>query len=271
MLASEGSLPGSACGAAFLAELRPMMEAGVVARERAGGGWRVVVRDAGALEAILARRFPTGAGPETGRLGGVARYRDSKAVSNDTPPVVVARVFREVLRDGAGRGCGAVDATRRHGVFAFLLVPGCVHRAAGLVALVENPAVFLRCEELGLGEDMAIGVNGRADGRLLGWLAAQDDPGLRVLHLPDYDPTGLAEFERLREALGSRASLVVPGDIEDRFARHSNPRLLEGIQSRATLARLRGSALPEVRRVVALMDRHNAGLEQEALLIPAGP
>jgi len=43
--------------------------------------------------------------------------------------------------------------------------------------------------------------------------------------------------------------------------------LLKKVNSQAMLARLRRSELPSVSRVVELIDRHNAGLEQEALLL----
>jgi hypothetical protein len=50
--------------------------------------------------------------------------------------------------------------------------------------------------------------------------------------------------------------------------RKGGKELLMKRNSQAMLARLRGSELPTIRRVVALIDRHNGGLEQEALLIP---
>jgi hypothetical protein len=49
---------------------------------------------------------------------------------------------------------------------------------------------------------------------------------------------------------------------------HSNPALLGNPHSRSLLMNLRKSRLREVCQVVQLIDRHNAGLEQEALLIP---
>ena len=267
-LLASGCLPESACGAPLLRELQPLLQSGLVARARHGGGWRYVVRNQDALGAWMARRFPTDVGPETGRVAGVARFRDSKATPNDTPPVVLARVFRDVLRLPDGLACPAVEGTRRHGVFAFVLEPGRACSIEGSVALVENPAVFLRVEELGLGVDMAVATQGRAHGRVVDWLAAQAHPGFQAWHLPDYDPTGLGEFGRLRGALGGRVALYQPPDLAERFARHSSPRLLEGIQSQETLARLRAHSLPEIRAVVGLIDRHNGGLEQESLLLP---
>lgn len=268
-LMESGFLPESACGQPVLRELRSLLESGVVARERSGGGWRLAVRDKVALGELIALRFPSAGAATTGRVAGVAGYRDSKALPNDTPPVVVSRVFRDVLRLGDGSPCEAADATRRHGVFAFLLGDGCAIRIEGSVALVENPALFLRVEELGLDVDMALATQGRAHGRIVEWLARQEHPCFRAWHLPDYDPTGLMEFARWRTAMGPRVVLYHPPDLAERFARHSSPRLLEGMQSQAALARLRGHPMPEVQAVVDLIDRHNGGLEQESLLVPS--
>jgi hypothetical protein len=55
--------------------------------------------------------------------------------------------------------------------------------------------------------------------------------------------------------------------LETRFARFSTRELLEKGDSQAMLAQLRRSDLPTIRRVVELIDRYNAGLEQEALLV----
>ena len=92
--------------------------------------------------------------------------------------------------------------------------------------------------------------------------------GGEILHLPDYDPVGLFEFGWVHARLGHRAGLYLPPDLEARFDRFSNGDLLKNLNSQAMLAQLRRSELPAIRRVIELIDRHNAGLEQEALLIP---
>jgi hypothetical protein len=110
--------------------------------------------------------------------------------------------------------------------------------------------------------------HGRISNRVVDWLASTKNSGLSLLHLPDYDPVGLSEFQRLQSRLGDRVVLHIPDDLETRFARYSNPGLLERGNSQAMLARLRLSDSLEIRRVVDLIDHYNAGLEQEALLIP---
>ncbi len=99
-------------------------------------------------------------------------------------------------------------------------------------------------------------------------LRALAERGGEILHLPDYDPVGLSEFGRVHARLGHRAGLYLPPDLEARFDRFSNGDLLKNLNSQAMLAQLRRSELPAIRRVIELIDRHNAGLEQEPLLIP---
>jgi Fe-S-cluster containining protein len=65
----------------------------------------------------------------------------------------------------------------------------------------------------------------------------------------------------------NRVALHLPDDLEMRFAKYSKRKLLVKRNNQAMLATLRKSEVPEICRVVELIDRHNAGLEQEALLI----
>jgi hypothetical protein len=108
--------------------------------------------------------------------------------------------------------------------------------------------------------------HGRISGFVLDWLCGMN-AGFRLLHLPDYDPAGLSEHKRLHERLGDRVSLYLPPDLPARFERFSNPALLNRPNTQAMLAQLRRSQIPAIRQVVELIDRHNAGLEQEGLLI----
>ena len=166
-----------------------------------------------------------------------------------------------------GKPVGAAAATAAHGVFSFLLTRDCSYKLRGPCALVENPAVFAVAEQLNLGVGMIIYGHGRISNRAVDWLTRTTDSGFSLLHLPDYDPVGLSEFQRLHSRLGERVVLHLPADLETRFARFSNRELLEKGNSQAMLAQLRHSDLPTIRRMVELIDRYNAGLEQEALLI----
>jgi hypothetical protein len=104
---------------------------------------------------------------------------------------------------------------------------------------------------------------------LIDWLGANATPDFSLIHLPDYDPVGMDEFTRLRARLGARVQLHFPDDLPERFSRFSNHGILKKPNNQALLANLRRTKLPEVRRIVSLIDSNNACLEQEALLLPA--
>lgn len=268
-LLEEGAMPRSACSGSLLRTLRPLLHAAVVVEERSGGGRRLVVRDATALQEFSRRHFPVVAVSNalTSRIAGVARFRDSKALANDTPEIVSVRAWSPGALVKEGQPTEAVSATAQYGVFSFLLCEGKRYTLHGSCALVENPAVFTKFEGLQLPVGLVIYGQGRASKRLVEWLATMATPDFGLIHLPDYDPVGLVEFKRLQGHLGDRVHLHLPNDIDQRFARFSNRALLEKPNNRAVLANLRRTTLTEVRRVVALIDCHNAGLEQEALLL----
>jgi len=263
------AMPKSACSGSLLKFVRPLLDAKVLVEERSGGGRRLAVRDATAFWDFCRHKFPNApvsAGGST-RVSGVARFRDSKAFASNTPEMVAVRAWREdalLLND---QPTGAAAATAQHGVFSFLLTSGPEYSLRGPCALVENPAVFIGFERLGLRVGLVIYGQGRASNRLLEWLCRITAPDFTLLHLPDYDPVGLSEFERLRGRLGKRARLHLPADLDERFALHSNRNLLDKPNSRAILANLRRTTSGDVRQVLALIDYHNAGLEQEALFV----
>ncbi len=269
LLLAEGFMARSSCGESFLTLLKPLLIAEVVTEGRAQSGRRLIVRDSTTLRDFLERQFPDAATSDDAlnRTIGIARFRDSKALASDTPEIVLIRVWRDSALDQDGQPIGAASATTEHGVFSFLLGSDCVYSLHGPCALVENPAVFTCFEQLSLDIGLVIHGRGRASERLLKWLASQSSPDFSLLHLPDYDPVGMEEFERLRYALAARVRLHLPADLDARFAKFANRSLLDKERNRTTLSRLRRSSSLEVQRVVALIDRHNAGLEQEALLL----
>jgi hypothetical protein len=269
-LREHGTLARSQCSGSLLQTLRPLLDASVVVDERSGAGRRLVVRDRAALAQFVRTQFPdVHTPPETpSRVVGVARFRDSKSLPGDTPEIVSVRAWRDTALRRGNDPADAARLTAANGVFSFLLEPGTPFTLFGRCALVENPAVFLSIERLALPIDLVIHGNGRVSQRLIDWLAAQTASDFSLLHLPDYDPTGLTEFARLRERMQGRVDLHLPTDLADRFARFATRALLDKPHSRALLLRLRAAEAPEIRHVLALIHQYNAGLEQEALLLP---
>jgi hypothetical protein len=269
-LIEKGSLPASQCGMAFLKLLSPLLDSAVLEWKRSGAGRQLSVRNAGALRDFCCECFPETKFPTDieSRIAGVGRFRDSKALSSTGNEIISIRAWRDDALLKNGQSAGTAAATAAHGVFSFLLTNSGQYRLNGRCLLVENPAVFTAVERLGVAVDAVIYGQGRISNRAMDWMARRADSNFSLLHLPDYDPVGLSEFGRLKLRLGERVALYLPADLEIRFERFSNRELLKRVNSQAMLAQLRRSESPAVRRVVELIDRHNAGLEQEALLIP---
>jgi hypothetical protein len=268
-LLETGSVARSSCSREFISNLAPMLDAGVVVEERSGAGRRLVVRNSSALQNFISHHFPNMPVPEgtSSRIAGVARFRDTKAVASDLPEIVTLRAWQNDNLRCDDQPIAVVEATEAHGLFSFLLSNLARYTLHGPCALVENPAVFTQFERLQLPPRLAIYGHGRSSNRLLDWLAAQTAPDFSLLHLPDYDPVGLDEFTRLHERLGSRVQLHLADDLAELFACHSNRELLRKPSTQSLLARLRQSHSVEVQAVLGLIEKHNAGLEQEALLI----
>lgn len=270
-LVADGTLPLSVCSGAFLKVLRPALDSGVVAEEKSGAGRRLVVRNPEAIRLFFAGRYPNAQvfADAPSRVVGVARFRDSKVLANDAAEIVCIKGWKNgtLLRNGAL--VDVVRATREHGVFAFSLTNNRSYSLRGLCALVENPVVFALLERLSLPIEVAILGRGRISARLLDWLAQITSEDFKLIHLPDYDPIGLNEFARLRSRVGDRVTLHLPADLSNRFVRFSKRSLLMGGNSQAVLRYLRESQEPQIRAVVQLIDKYNAGLEQEALLLGA--
>jgi hypothetical protein len=265
-LLAKGELAKSQCSNSLLRLLRPLFNTDVIGEHRSGSGRKLVVRDRLAFEAFVHRNFPDDQSPSELplRAAGVRRFRDSKTFSTDDPPLIHIRAWHgEILRKDGEACCADLD-TKIHSVFSFQV--GANYSLCGSCALVENPAVFRHFENLGLKIPLVIYGQGRVSNRVLRWLEGQSQPQFSLTHLPDYDPAGLSEFERLRRALGPRVCLYLPNGLDQLFERYSNRRLLQKTNSQRLLSNLRRSTSVEVRRVVELIHRHNAGLEQEALL-----
>lgn len=268
-LMARGTLPSSQCGRAFLRVIAPLLAAGAVVKQRSGAGRQLIVAHAEVVREFHRQQFPAiSPSPDAGsRVTGVGRYRDSKALANDTGEIISLRAWQNDVVVKNGKPVGAALTTVAHGVFSFLLTRDCPYELRGPCALVENPAVFAAAEQLQLNVGAVIYGHGRFSNRALDWLARMPSADFKLIHLPDYDPAGLTEFQRLQARLGSRVVLHVPADLETRFTLYSNRDLLSTANTRAMLAQLRRSDSPDIHRIVELIDRHNAGLEHEALLL----
>jgi hypothetical protein len=272
-LLETGALAKSASSRELVLFVAPLLDSGVLTWERGGAGERLCVRNAETLSSFILDRFPfTELEMEaeiSRRVASVGRFRNSKALRSDTPDIVAVCGWSNIALWHKGKPVPVSEATRIHAVFSFALTPDSEYELRTSCALVENPAVLLGFERFSLQSEIPLAIfsGGRVSHRLLDWLASQTEPSFHVHHFPDYDPVGLSEYARLQGRLGDRASLHLPRNLADYFARFGNRELLRFGATRRLLAKLRSVPIPEVCAVIDLIDHHNAILEQEALLV----
>lgn len=266
-----GALPRSQCGAGFLRRLKPLFDAGVVRWEKSAAGQRLSVLNLAAYGRWFSLHFPGTKVSDSLRLSpveGVARFRDSKALRGNLPAIVCIRSTKDGVLVKNGVPVETTKATVEHGVFAFKLDDPTAYALNGNCVLIENLAVFQLFEHLNLDVNLAIWTGGISSNRLLNWLATNINNGLRILHLPDYDPVGMTEFLRYHRRLGDAVSLHSPDNLRSLFHSYSKAGLLLSPKNQRMLLRLRKAQHPAVERVLRLMHEFNGGLEHEAILIP---
>lgn len=269
-LLQKGVLPYSACGRSLVIALKPLFDSEVIRREKAAGGQRLVVVNPPGFQRWFQQHFPATPLDEnsnSSRVLAVAQFRDTKALPSNLPEIICIRSKRDgiLLRDGIT--IETTRSTEENGVFAFALTDETSFTLRGGCLLIENPAVFHAFESMGLEFALAIYTGGRCSNRFLAWLASNAKAGLKILHLPDYDPLGLTEFLRLYERIGEAVSLFTPNNLKALFRSHSKGALLGDVKNQRMLMELRKSNHPSIQQVVAMMDESNAGLEQEAILV----
>lgn len=268
-LLKKGALPYSACGKSLLAALKPLFDSDVIRREKAAGGQRIVVVNLDGFQRWFRQRFPDVSLADrvtSSRVLAVAQFRDTKALPSNLPEIICIRSARDGNLLRHGQIVETTHPTMENGVFAFTLKKETPFTLQGKCLLIENPAVFHSFEDLGLEIPLAIYTGGRCSNRFLSWLELNAKRGLKVLHLPDYDPLGLTEFLRLYKRLGEAITLYLPNTLRALFQSHSKMALLDDMKNQRMLLELRKSKHPSVQNVVAMIDASNAGLEQEAML-----
>jgi hypothetical protein len=261
--------------------LRPLFDGGVLEIEPAGRGEVVVVRQAEAFASWIGQNFPSFGNRWQVPVG--ASRAQSLALRRDTKATGLG-VSRSVLHLRAWGSAASrvtldsvelpvVELSAKHGIAACLIDANAQMSFEGPVALMENLECFLRAEDIISSVSIALNSAGRISDRLIACLARSRFDAPPLLHLPDYDPVGLSDYLRLREALAERVNLFVPSDLEERFTAFGNRKLIaEKARSRALLEQLEGSVWPceQSRRVYELIKETGSGLEQESLLLKLG-
>jgi hypothetical protein len=268
-LAQNGSVPCSTLSRRTLQKLQPLLDSGVLVRRKSGRGMILQVVDHQSLRAYAGNLFPHGNRLVSDRElspreEGVALFRDSKRASAASAEPVLIRAVAPAAASCGKETVDLKDLTDSTGAACLIIADDGQWQIQSEIAVIENLEVFLHFERLQVPFPAALYAGGRLSRRVIGWLASDAMSQCRFRHCGDYDPVGLDEYLRLRKQIGPRATLYVPEDIEELFGRYGKKRLLS--DSASALARLRKTSVPEVRRLVDIMDRTGCGLEQEALL-----
>lgn len=268
-LLAEGSAPLSLFSASAWAALSPQFAAGILQKERSGAGSRVAVRNKAVLEAFAAQLFPSGLTPapagDMPRATAVGYYRDAKAAGTAAAEPVLIRAFNDMKFERRGAALPAAELSAKYGVAAFLLKEPPFWGCGGTLAIVENLEPFLCFEKMKVAADAVVYAGGKMSGRMLAWFASAEMSKCSLLHCGDYDPVGIDEYLRLKEACGARVKLHIPANIEALFKKYGKRELL--IDSEPVLRRLRTTKDPDALRIIEQMNVCNAGLEQEILLL----
>jgi hypothetical protein len=154
--------------------------------------------------------------------------------------------------------------TTAYGVASFVLTDEIRWGYTGPMALVENLEAFLHFEQLGVNAPVACYSGGRLSRRVLAWLAGPAMEGATYLHCGDYDPVGVQEYLRIKEACPGRTTLYAPSNLETLVRQYGRKTLIR--DSLSVLNHLRDSIDPTVQQIVDIMERTGMGLEQEVLL-----
>lgn len=265
----QGALPASRLSRGDRTRLQALFDAGVLQQERSGAGLRVVVQQPVALRAFAEKTYPSGLrGTGDGlpaRARAVARLRDSKKGQGRCPVTVLLRGFDGCRLTAGSTTLAVADWTALAGVAAVGLDRIGNWGFSGTLALVENLELFWHIEQIVPTVELALYAEGRLTQRILRWLTSPSMQRARVIHFGDFDPVGLDEYLRLKQACPERSALYRPDNLEDLFRKYSKPRLLT--DNTAIMNRLRKVDDPEVSSIVEVIDRFGGGLEQEALLI----
>jgi hypothetical protein len=273
-------VPKGKFSATALRLLLPLCESKVIAESYSGRGSVLEVVRQDLYRQWLERRFPVLGGwspTESGatRAEAIAARRSSKAGRAGVGQSILHLRTNPQLEQAIkvtvdGRNLPVADLCQAHGLASTLINDGSKLSFEGsTVLIVENLECFLRFEQIHPAANLAIFGNGRLSERIIDRLAFSERT-TEFVHLPDYDPVGLAEYQRLRRRLGARLRLYVPENLDQLFAELADTELIRTRpRNQETLSFLVDAELPceASRRVLAAIRRYGAGLEQESLLL----
>lgn len=245
---------------------------GAIESRPAGRGEIIRIKNPDAFDRFVSSRFPLGlADPDelpSDRVDAVRLLGNAKTTLRGRYEGLLLRAIKPgiALVNQSGSTIQVTELTEMCGAAAITLEESRRYRFAGRIVIVENAEPFWRFEQEVPEADLAIYAAGRLSDRVLSWLSSEEMDECDIIHWGDYDPVGCAEYLKLKARCGDRVSLHAPPRVDALLPIHGKAALLA--DQMAALTQLRMLSLPpELRRLIELFDRHQRGLEQEALLM----
>lgn len=271
LLQKHGEISYSSCGARARKRIAPLIDAGVLNWYAVGSGWRIRVERRADFARWCDRTYPEGlfaTAPPASRAEAVGRFRDAKRTPRaKTDWILVRGISTDPFVHPRHGTLDIRTPSRMAGGIAVELAEGETRwYHPGPVVTVENLEMLPAIEQLIPETALAIYTRGRASQRLIDWLVALCGQGVSITYAGDYDIAGLVQYQRLRRS-GVQASMWIPPDLEGLFRDYGNTSLVDAQSDMAERYQLRSDEDTDVRAVLELIERYNAGLEQEACLL----
>lgn len=249
-------------------------QTGALSCQRQGRGETYRVVNLALFETHLKALSPGMKGLEEGdvplRARNIAdnRYSKTGAHRHEHYYLLLKAVGDNVLWRETGRGVELplTQATRNFGAASLAVDADDSWSTESDLWLVENQALFDRTDWLPSGTVATVlYYGGQLNGLLLKWLGSRPRAA-KVIHFPDYDGVGVANFIRLRAALGERCNFWLMPDWDLKLDRYGSTQLWrDTLRDFATASPL----LPEYLGPLAdQMRQSGRALEQESVWLP---
>jgi len=270
-LRDKGTIPASALSRASEEKLKPLFLSGVLERVPRGRGTAVTVNRPEYLEEFMKKHFPEGlektARTHMTRSESTRTFRNSKKRSERTALPVFIRGFGEttLIYRNTGHTLDTARQTELFSVTSIMLTEnGPLPEFTGNIATVENLEVFTSFQLLNPKNTIAVYTGGRIHRLLLKWLSARETSQARVTHYGDYDPAGLGDYLRIKNARKGETALFIPPDLNALVKKYGSEKLLE--KSAHLIPKLHETPDKAVKEVLETLLRNNRALEQEVLI-----
>lgn len=264
-LVDAGSIPSSRVGKTLRRDMASLLAGGVLEERRSAGGRRMVVVSPDTFIRWIDQHYPNGlevVPVATSRLEAIMHHGDSHRIAVGSPTVLVRALVNLHL---IGPDGGRVNVRRRAAEIGALGINLATtsYTTEAPIAFIENKELYeddATMRRLGYGRHLLVYSSGTPSSVLLTWLSQSGSP--EIVHLPDYDATGMRDFLRLKVIAGDRAKIHVPSNFEDLVERYGSKRTAIDVVRHH---RLLQSKDPQVAAIIAVLVRHGVGLEQEIL------